>query len=131
MSGTKKQFDFFLGYAVALYICLLGWALFIVLKFHYGTFKINKLTLRPFFWACLFFIVNIIYFIAFAIVTANWTDSQFQDWHVYMKKPIFILGELPLLLLSQYCYLGFLSTILFEQHVLLVFIVFQKHTDPN
>lgn len=82
--NAKEQFDYFLGYCFAIYTCLLFWALFIVLKFYYGNFKINKLTFKPFFWASLFFIVNIFYFIAFAVMTADWEPSQFQDWSQFM-----------------------------------------------
>lgn len=53
-----------LSVRIAILVTFMIWGLFLVVKLHYGTDNINKLTFKPLKWAFIFFFAQLIYLIA-------------------------------------------------------------------
>ena len=118
------EFRYFEGFAISMLLCLLLWELYIYLRLWYGKYQVNKLTFKPMIWALLAILTMLLYFGSFAIYSRQWTSADFQDYKKMMSDPFVIYVLYPLLNLNNYFQMGFLSSIFFEQHVLLIFIVF-------
>jgi hypothetical protein len=106
------------------------WELFIVCRLYYGNHRVNKLTFRPLWWTAVKLICQLAYFIGFTFYGGN-NPKIFDDGTIYLRSDAFNYFLLPLNLVFIYCDFGFLSSIIYEQQILLVYILFQRFTEFN
>ena len=120
----RDSTKYLLAFSITLPAIILLWGMFLACKLYYGKYQVNKLTFMPLKWAAVSLSAQTIYSIlTFLMARQEW-------WYIYNCPGTFYnLNSFkwmlfPFILFQYYAFIGFISSIFFEQMVLWTFVVF-------